>query len=479
MVYIAGDRNVVGPFYTGVNTTRMRTKGDLFINQRTLNAPANSNISVGNPYASPIDMTKVMDESQKAGKRGITEFFTTWNSPGFGNYGIGTYLTYALINGHYRNNLGIVNDNIESGQAFFVQTTSSDGQMVFNETSKSSGFNNTVFRQSENIASLFTQVYTVSKTGSPVISDGTIMQFDNQFSNKVDRMDARKMLNGGLNLSIKKEDKLLVVERRGIPQSKDTVFMNLAGMAATNYRFKFVAANWAGKGVTAFIEDHYLNTITPINMEDTTIFDFKVENIKGSNAADRFDIIFKPEVILPVTLTSIGANEKEKNIEVEWTVTNEKNVNQYDVERSTDGVQFAKVGSVPAGNTGTGNYTWLDQQVLAGYYYYRIKSIDNKGKEQYSKTVKVLMGSDKPAISIYPNPITNGIINLRLLNLPAGKYGIRLMNQLGQIIVSKQIFRMAGSSTETIQWDYNLSHGIYQLQITLPDGGTKIIKVLY
>jgi hypothetical protein len=117
--------------------------------------------------------------------------------------------------------------------------------------------------------------------------------------------------------------------------------------------------------------------------------------------------------------------------------------------------------------------------VLSGYYYYRIKSIDNKGKEQYSKTVKVLIGTDKPAITIYPNPIRNGIINLQLLNLPAGKYGIRLMNQLGQIIVSKQIVRMAGSSTETIQWDYNLSHGIYQLQITLPDGGVKMIKVLY
>ena len=53
------------------------------------------------------------------------------------------------------------------------------------------------------------------------------------------------------------------------------------------------------------------------------------------------------------------------------------------------------------------------------------------------------------------------------------------MNQLGQIIISKQIVRMAGSSTETIQWDYNLSHGVYQLQIILPDGQMKMIKVLY
>jgi hypothetical protein len=420
-----------------------------------------------------------MDESQKAGNGGVTEFFSTWNSPDSGNYGIGGYLTYALINGHYKNNLGIVNDNIESGQAFFVQTDINDGQMVFNETSKSSGFNNTVFRNSTNIVSLFTRLYSFDKTGKAIINDGTIMQFDNQFSNKVDRMDATKMLGGGINLSIKKDNKLLVVERMGIPESKDTVFMNFTGLAATNYRFVFLASAWAGKGVTAFLEDHYLNTITPINLEDSTIVNFSVDKVKQSFAANRFDIIFKPEVILPVSITSVAASVKEKDIEVKWTVINEKNVHQYEVERSTDGVQFVKVASIAATNSGTANYTWLDKNVLSGYYYYRIKSIDNKGREQYSETVKVLIGTDKPVITIYPNPIRNGIINLHFLNLPAGAYGIRLMNQLGQIIVSKQVVRMGGSSTESIQWDYNLSHGIYQLQITLPDGGVKMIKVLY
>ena len=286
-------------------------------------------------------------------------------------------------------------------------------------------------------------------------------------------------MNGGLNLSINKDSKSLIVERMRIPGSQDTVFMNLTGTAAASYRFEFVAGNWTGVGVKAYLEDHYLNTVTPLNMDDTTIVNFKIESAKASYAPDRFDIIFKPEVILPVTITSIDAEEKDKDIQVSWTVTNEKNIHEYELERSTDGVQFVKVATIPAGNTGTANYQWLDQNVLSGYYYYRVKSIDNKGKELYSKTVKVLIGTGKPAIAIYPNPITNGIINLQLLNMPAGKYGIRLMNQLGQIIVSKQIVRMAGSSTESIQWNYNLSHGVYQLQITQPDGGLKVIKVLY
>jgi hypothetical protein len=426
-------------------------------------------------------MRKVMADRIGDAYGGVSETFYTWNSPGFGSYGIGSYIDYVLVDGNWVSTPGgQTNNNIESGQAFFVQTTSTDGKMIFNETSKSSGFNNAVFRNAaQKVADIRTNLYTINKKGNALLTDGTFIQFDNQFTNKIDGLDARKMLGGGLNLSIRKDSKLLIVERMRVPSSQDTVFMNLTGAPAANYRFELVARNWAGKGVKAYIEDHYLNTVTPINMEDTTIVDFKVESAKASYAPDRFDIIFKPEVILPVSITSIEANEKGKDIEVKWAVINEKNVQQYDVERSTDGVQFVKVASVPAANTGTGNYSWLDKDVLEGYYYYRVKSIDNKGKDQYSKTVKVLIGTDKPTITIYPNPITNGIINLQLLNMPAGKYGIRLMNQLGQIIASKQVVRMNGSSTERIQWNYNLSHGIYHLEVILPTGEVKMIKVLY
>jgi hypothetical protein len=39
--------------------------------------------------------------------------------------------------------------------------------------------------------------------------------------------------------------------------------------------------------------------------------------------------------------------------------------------------------------------------------------------------------------------------------------------------------RMNGSNTESIRWNYNLAHGIYQLQIMYPNGQLKVIKVIY
>jgi hypothetical protein len=222
-----------------------------------------------------------------------------------------------------------------------------------------------------------------------------------------------------------------------------------------------------------------LNSTTPLNIEDTTIVTFKVDNTKESKAVNRFDIIFKEQVFLPVAITSLDASAKDHDIQVEWKVIHEKNVQQYEVERSFDGVQFAKVATQMAANTDSSSYNWLDTKVIPGYYYYRIRSIDKKGKVTYSERVKVLIGDGQPLITIYPNPVTNGIINLQFINQPAGKYGIRLMNQLGQIIVSKQIQRTEGSDAQTIEWDYRLAHGIYQLEITKPGGKVQIIKVLY
>ena len=124
-------------------------------------------------------------------------------------------------------------------------------------------------------------------------------------------------------------------------------------------------------------------------------------------------------------------------------------------------------------------YLAQDVKPVEGYNYYRVKSVDINGKTEYTNIVKVLMGTIKQNISIYPNPITDGMIHLQLENQPAGKYGIRLLNKLGQVIESRQINHAEGSSTEFIKWDYNMAHGMYNLEVTKPDGSVKNINVLY
>jgi hypothetical protein len=81
--------------------------------------------------------------------------------------------------------------------------------------------------------------------------------------------------------------------------------------------------------------------------------------------------------------------------------------------------------------------------------------------------------------SIYPNPVSNGTINLQFTGERGGIYGIRLLNKMGQVIMTKQINHTQGSSTETIQSDKYSAHGIYQLEVTKPDGHKVNMNVIY
>ena len=162
---------------------------------------------------------------------------------------------------------------------------------------------------------------------------------------------------------------------------------------------------------------------------------------------------------------------------MEWTTESESNMKEYHVEASGDGNHFTKATSVEAKNAAVNNYNWLDVHPSQGYNYYRIRSIDLNGKTEYSKVVKVLIGSIKPSITVYPNPVKDGIINLQMPGEASGNYAIRLINKAGQEIMSKQIKHLTGSNSEGIELKRFLASGIYQLEITKPDGSQVNIAI--
>jgi hypothetical protein len=67
-----------------------------------------------------------------------------------------------------------------------------------------------------------------------------------------------------------------------------------------------------------------------------------------------------------------------------------------------------------------------------------------------------------------------------LNNQPAGKYGIRLINKAGQVIISKEIQRGAnGGGNEPISIKVNIAHGAYRLEVIKPDGSKVHINVIF
>jgi hypothetical protein len=124
---------------------------------------------------------------------------------------------------------------------------------------------------------------------------------------------------------------------------------------------------------------------------------------------------------LPVKFGAIKVYEKQNGIQLDWRVYSENKVRSYEIERSADGRSYTSVGSLPAlyNNTSDGDYGFFDANPLSGTSYYRIKNNDLDGKSAYSIVLRVNRNKTIKGLSLYPNPVANGIVLLQGSDLVA------------------------------------------------------------
>lgn len=484
MVFVRGDRTVTGAAQAA-NPTVLRTKGTLYTGSLASIVVHNNNWgSIGNPYASPIDFTLVSTDAAIDNKFYVLDPYL------YGSYGTGGYQTLSAVNNWlpvpggtsgYPSN--VPNSIIQSGQAFFVHATSSDStgtsNLRFMENCKASNNGSNKFSRMAAFTGISNRQFLRASliTSSGLMADGNVVAFDKAFSNGIDGNDALKMINSGENFGVKLNGQLLAIDAKSPVTANDTISYYTSNLALATYKLIFAPENMQSAGVQAFLIDQFLKTQTPLSLSDSTFINLTVTSAAASSASDRFLVVFRQMAALPVTVTSVTATLKNKNADVKWKVQNESGIQQYQVERSTDGTNFKQVASVNAKNNVTGSYSWTDLHIDAGKYYYRIKIITLDGRISYTQIVKVISGKLPDQIFVYPNPIKDGIIHLQLANHPEGNYGVRLFNSAGQLIISEKLTHAKGTSEETINCP-NLAKAIYQLEIVKTDGRVEVIKVM-
>ena len=68
-------------------------------------------------------------------------------------------------------------------------------------------------------------------------------------------------------------------------------------------------------------------------------------------------------------------------------------------------------------------------------------------------------------LTVSPNPVKNGIVKVQFNNMEAATYQLRIINNIGQTIITKSIKHAGGSSSQSIQ-DERLLAGTYILQLS-------------
>ncbi len=428
---------------------------------------------IGNPYASPVDFKEMIAYNKTLDKvtgtaNNIKPEYTVWD-PKLSRRG--AYVTYNAVTGT-SNDTSEVDQNIQSGQAFFVQTIgkNSSPQIQFKESYKSSG-NTKVFRNPHQITKLSVQLLLNLNEGLENNTDGVTAFFDENFSNNIGNEDSYKFTNLDENLAINRNGAALSMEGRASVTADDTIPLKMWQFRQNLYYLRFNASNFSPL-VTAFVKDAYLHQETPIDLASVTLLPFSIDTaVPISFAIDRFSIVFKAGRALPVTLIDVKAYQEGKGIQVDYTVQSEINIDRYEVERSVDGQQFEKVNGVIARNNNTvaENYGWFDANVNAGSNFYRIKVIEKSGMVKYSEIVKVNITEGNGRLTVFPNPVKGNVIQVQLNNMDKGRYSANLYNNLGQKLYSHTIEHIARSGTYTISSGRLISKGTYTLHISKGD----------
>jgi hypothetical protein len=478
-VFLRGDRNPDNFNTAASNSTTLSAAGRLQVGAQsfTVSASSGSMTLVGNPYASPIDFNNVS-------KTNLMNRFYVWDAT------INTLGGYVMMDdlsntGSFTKSVAASNQtkDIQSGQAFFVQTNSNGTAAVtFSENSKSTGQNNTMFRPTtSDMPSQFlrTNLYIVNTNNSLMLADGIFAEFNSPYSDSVLLEDAPKFVNIEENIGFQRHGVTLSAERRPFIAAKDTLYLRLWKTTQKTYQFEFIPTGL--NAIDIILQDSYLNTSSTLSTTSATSIRFTIDANAASASQTRFRIVFKKSNVLPVTFTNINATQQNNNIAVEWKVENEINMLKYDVEKSTNGTQFSKAASINVnGNYNIENtYNWIDIHAAAGVNFFRIKTYDNNGETKYSAIVKVVMGkNNNSSMSIYPNPVTNNTINLQLSNQPKGNYQLRLTNSNGQTIYSTSTNSNSSNATISINVPTQLISGNYNLEIFAPNGDRNTQKVL-
>ncbi len=177
---------------------------------------------------------------------------------------------------------------------------------------------------------------------------------------------------------------------------------------------------------------------------------------------------------LPATLLNFNAVKQGSGALLTWATTMEAATSHFILEKSTDGISFSPIGTIPAaGNSSVLlNYSYSDPFISSGITYYRLVQYDLDGTAYYSE-IKAVAKESQTSIQVLPNP-NDGRFVLLIENAEGLSTQATVLNSLGQIV-----YEGAEEISSQRQMDISaLASGIYYLQLRTPEGTTvnKIVK---
>lgn len=239
------------------------------------------------------------------------------------------------------------------------------------------------------------------------------------------------------------------------PLFNDTIYVGLAQKA---------------NAITGYFPVGYQNE-TPIKANAYFTAPIAGGVLPSSNSSiGRFMIEAVMSGTFPLNFLSFIGENKRNLVTLNWKTVNEINTKVFEIERSYGGSNFEKIGTVNAKSNPAlvNEYTFKDENIASintPSIYYRLRQIDNDGKFQFSKAIRIKLNGESKLVNIYPNPVKS-TLNITMASLGEDLVTFAISDLSGKILIKQSRNVVSAESANYSLNVSNLAAGIYMLTVT-------------
>ncbi|HEU4472215.1 MAG TPA: T9SS type A sorting domain-containing protein [Flavisolibacter sp.] len=175
--------------------------------------------------------------------------------------------------------------------------------------------------------------------------------------------------------------------------------------------------------------------------------------------------------VLDTKLLSFNGQLQNDRASLVWTTSKEEEPIYFEVERSKDGLNYAKIATVQGHNNAaaeTNTYYLTDSTLINGSARYRIAMVNNQGGRKYSRVIQLGNKMESFAISNIVNPFSSDLQFDLTLDKDA-KLEVKLLDLTGSVVKEQVYNGRAGLNNFTLQQLNGLPSAVYVLNIRNKD----------
>ncbi len=165
-----------------------------------------------------------------------------------------------------------------------------------------------------------------------------------------------------------------------------------------------------------------------------------------------------------VELKNFTASFTGKKVKLYWGTITETNSNYYAVERSADGKTFQTIGMVKAADNSTSeiNYSFFDKDYFEFTVYYRLKAVNNSGKEKPLAVIAaVQLMEDVKEIALFPPAYIPNRVYVDVSKINQSKVIIDVTDADGQKLSNKTLDKTLNETAVELKTAYCIQKGNY------------------